>query len=92
MSSMNHTITAGLILVLSIVMAFVIQTVANIFPEDALVAEEDAETGEVLEYTQLGSLVNTLPILLVIIGLIGAFVILARTAREAGNGGRGGLF
>ena len=86
---MNHTITAGLILVLSIVMAFVIQTVANIFPDDALYVDPEATE---LEYTQLGSLINTLPILLVIIGLIGAFVILARTAREAGNGGRGGLF
>lgn len=91
MSSMNHTITAGLILVLSIVMAFVIQTVANIFPDDAIYVDPDV-TEEELEYTQLGSLINTLPILLVIIGLIGSFVVLARTAREAGNGGRGGLF
>lgn len=88
MSSMNNTITAGLILVMSIVMAFVIQSVASIFPDDALYV--DGNTSD--DYTQLGSLVNTLPILLVIIGLIGAFVVLAKTARGAGNGGRGGLF
>ena len=73
---MNDTITAGLILVMSIVMAYVVQVVGDLFEfEDA---------------GQLESLVETLPVLIVIIGLIGAFVVLARTARSAGRGGVGG--
>ena len=76
MSSMNHTITAGLILVMSIVMAYVVQVVGDLF--------------DFTDAGQLEGLVETLPVLIVIIGLIGSFVVLARTARSAGRGGVGG--